>query len=176
MIVQSSLYRACQISDTGWWPSESYYQLPDWSLVNMQVNFLCYMYYIASFPGHSQILSCSRVAWEWDYIYTPTITRCTYSQCMPRARILLTFEPTRDITVSRRGTSTVGLSRRGWSPLKIGPPGPSVAEYMVPPDRISQPYLDPPCRGWSHPCHGVPSECRGWEVAQEGWSWLYGQP
>ena len=29
----------------------------------------------------------------------------------------------------------MNMSRRGWSPLKIGPPGPSVAEYMVPPDR-----------------------------------------
>ena len=50
-------------------------------------------------------------------------TRCTYSQCMPRACILLTFEPTCDITVSRRGTSTVGQpvawriygdGRRSW--------------------------------------------------------------
>ena len=58
---------------------------------------------------------------------------------------LLKQNPTKQVYVRS------GLSRRGWSPLKIGPPGLSAAKYLVPPDQISQPYLFPPCRGWSHP-------------------------
>ena len=43
-----------------------------------------------------------------------------------------------------------GVSRRGWSPLKNGPPGPNITAI-----HSSPPFPPPPCRGWSHPWHGI---------------------
>ena len=43
-----------------------------------------------------------------------------------------------------------------------GPTGPNIAAMA-----------GPPCRGWFHSWH---CEFCGWEVGQEGWSWLCSQP
>ena len=67
------------------------------------------------FLGTGSMHSTVQEAWPFDHIwywklrkYVHHYTRCTNSQCMPHARIFVPHEPTRDITVGRRGTSTVG--------------------------------------------------------------------
>ena len=56
------------------------------------------------------------------------------------------------------------MSRRGWSPLKIGPPGPSVAEYMVPRTEYRS-------HTWSPPAADGPTPVMAFRASVETEKW-----